>query len=63
VKRNDLIKTLKQIARDQGVDYREQEGARHTKVWVGSKQTVVPRHNEVNERTAQGIIDHLKGKK
>jgi DNA-directed RNA polymerase subunit H (RpoH/RPB5) len=26
------------------------------------KQTVVPRHNVVNERTAHGIIDHLKGK-
>lgn len=39
------------------------EGASHTKVKIGDRQNVVPRHNEVNEITAKKIIQHFERKK
>lgn len=32
------------------------EGGSHTKVKVGNRQTTVPRHSEVNERTTEGRV-------
>ena len=63
MKRRDLIKTLKQIAKERGVEYSEVEGGNHTKVFIGDIQTVVARHSEINEITAQSIIKHCGGKK
>jgi mRNA interferase HicA len=59
--RRDLIGILRQTAKDQGVEYSEVEGGSHTKVVVGNRLTVVPRHSEVNERTAQSIIKQISG--
>ncbi len=33
------------------------EGGRHTKIKIGTKVLIVPRHREINELTAQGIIE------
>lgn len=57
MKRRDLIKTVKQIAKTQGYEYSQEEGGSHTKVMFDGKfVTTIPRHNEVNEITAKGII-------
>lgn len=37
------------------------EGGSHTKVRVGERQTVIPRHTEINEITARAILKHLEG--
>jgi len=63
MKRRDLLKQLTQIAKSQGLELREEEGANHTKVYIGDKQSVVARHNEINELTARSIIKHFGGNK
>lgn len=61
MKRTDLLKQLRAIAKQKGLQYEESEGGRHTKVVIGTSQTAVPRHNDINELTAKGIIKHMKG--
>lgn len=60
VKRRDLIKRLKDIAKQRGVTYTEKEGGAHTIVAVGGQQTSVPRHSEINEITASKIIRQIE---
>ena len=59
MKRRDLLKKIERIAKEAGetVDYRE--GGSHTVVKFGDKQTVVPRHAEINEITAKKILKQL----
>ena len=61
VKRADLIRRLKAIAKAQGVEYREWEGGNHTLVWVGTRMQPVARHTEINDITAAKIIKHMEG--
>lgn len=61
VKRRDLLKQLRALAKANGVEYHEIEGGSHTKVEFGGRQTTVPRHNEINEITAKAILKHMKG--
>jgi hypothetical protein len=35
----------------------------HTKIHLGDRATIIPRHAEVNEMTAKSIIKHLEGAK
>ena len=56
-----MIKRLRKIAKDQAMEYRETEGHSHTKVWLGSRYVTVPRHNEINELTARGILRDAEG--
>lgn len=51
---------LAEIAKAEGVEMRVSEGGRHTKVWIGDRCEMVPRHNEVNEITAKKIIGKLE---
>ncbi|WP_346103829.1 hypothetical protein [Nonomuraea maheshkhaliensis] len=37
---------------------RSTEGGNHTKWYAGSEAMPVPRHSEVNERTARGILEN-----
>lgn len=60
MKRRDLIRRLKAIARERGMDMTIVEGASHTKVRIGDRQNVVPRHVEINEITARQIIRHFE---
>lgn len=50
------MKALKAEAKRRGVDLIETEGGKHTKVSIGDRNSVVPRHNEVNEITAKEIL-------
>lgn len=55
------MKKINQIAKEQGEEVATREGGKHTVVSVGDKRTTVPRHTEINERTAQSIIKYLEG--
>jgi mRNA interferase HicA len=63
MKRRDLLKRINQIARTNGLAVTITEGGSHTKVTVGDKTTTVPRHAEINELTARGILRYLEGGK
>lgn len=56
-----LRKRINELARSRGLVVTWQEGASHTKVGVGERQSTIPRHAEVNEITARAILRHLFG--
>lgn len=57
MKRTDLLRKLNTIAKAKGWELIEvREGGEHTIYRVGDKQLSVPRHREINEHTANGII-------
>ena len=57
MKKRDLIKRLRSIAVAAETDIEFiREGANH-EVWaIGGIRLVIPRHREINEHTARGII-------
>ena len=57
MKRRTIIRIVRRIARDAGTDLEfVREGANH-EIWaIRGERIVVPRHNEINERLARGII-------
>lgn len=59
MKRRDLIKRLSKHARATGHELVLDEGGKHTKVTIGDRQTTVPRHGEINELTARGILRQM----
>ena len=57
MKRRELEKQLRRIAKAKGLDMETvREGGKHTIVRVGDTQLTIPRHSEINENTARGII-------
>jgi mRNA interferase HicA len=57
MKRKDVMKRLREIAKEKAVALTTEEGGNHTLVlFDGVKVTTVPRHNEVNELTAKGLL-------
>jgi mRNA interferase HicA len=61
VKKRDLIKQLRATAKAADTDLEfVREGANH-EVWtIGGERLVIPRHREINEHTARGIIKKAK---
>lgn len=59
MKRRDLMKKLEREAARQGLELVTYEGGSHTKVSIGERRTVVPRHSEVNELTARAILKQM----
>lgn len=59
MKRQQLIKTLRNEAKAQGTTFTfVREGANH-EMWAFGETTVtIPRHREINEGTARSIINH-----
>jgi mRNA interferase HicA len=57
VKKRDVIKRLRAIAKVASTDLEfVREGSNH-EVWaIGGERLVIPRHREINEHTARGII-------
>lgn len=55
MKRRALLKELMNFARDQGIEPEITEGANHTKIRIGDRRTVIPRHAEITETTARAI--------
>lgn len=62
MKRKDLLKRIADHARAVDLEMTITEGGSHTKVVVGDRKTVVPRHNEVNEITAKAILKQIGAK-
>lgn len=58
-KRRDIIKAINQHAKAQGMSLTITEGGSHTKITVGDRTTVVPRHNEINELTTKAIYKQI----
>lgn len=54
------MKRLRQIAKDQGARFVVTEGGSHSKVWLGERFVIVPRHKEINELTARGILRDVR---
>ena len=61
MKKRDLIKRLRAIANAGDIDLDFiREGANH-EVWsIGDSRFVIPRHREINEHTAMGIIKKVE---
>jgi hypothetical protein len=62
VKQVELIKRINKIAKTKQQTAVFTEGASHTHIKLGDKQTTLPRHSEINEFTARGILKYLEEK-
>lgn len=51
--------TIHRHAKARGLEVIVTEGGSHTKVTLGSRRTVIPRHSEINELTAKAIMRQL----
>lgn len=57
VKQRDLIRKLEKAATARQVSFVfVREGANHTVYSFGGQNVIIPRHREINERTAQSIL-------
>lgn len=54
------MRALRSIANERGTELVEVEGGAHTKVTIGDRTTVVPRHREINELTARTILRQIE---
>lgn len=57
MRRSELLRQLSTLAREEGLtlDF-IRDGSRHTLFSIGTTRVVVPRHRDVNERTARAIL-------
>ena len=60
MKRRDLEKALRQIAKEHGLTLTLKEGGNHTKAIVGTWQEPLPRHREIAENLARKIIERCQ---
>lgn len=60
MRRIDLEKQLREIAKRTGATLKEREGANHTIFEISGKRIPVPRHREINEHTASRILKDAK---
>ncbi len=60
MKRKKLEQELTKIAKEHGMAPQWEEGGNHTKVAIGHLRSTVPRHNEINEITANSIIKYFR---
>jgi mRNA interferase HicA len=61
VKRVDLLKKIGRAATEMGVAFAEvREGSSHSIYRCGQQNVVVPRHRDINELTARGIMRDLE---
>jgi hypothetical protein len=59
VKRRELLSRMARIARSYGIEFDKDHpvhGGRHDKFFAGSHSVEVPRHTEIAEYTARGIL-------
>ena len=58
--RRDLVRQINQIAKDKNHTPIWAESGSHTKVILGTTIITVPRHTEINELTAQAILNKAR---
>jgi hypothetical protein len=59
VKRRELLNQMAKIAKSYGIEFNKDHpvrGGRHDKFFVGGHSVEVPRHTEIAEFTARGIL-------
>ncbi|GAB3663905.1 hypothetical protein GCM10027589_27720 [Actinocorallia lasiicapitis] len=56
MKHTDLVRRLRQIAKEAGLVLKEDGGTNHEKWIAGSATAIVPRHKEVGENLAKKIL-------
>jgi hypothetical protein len=59
MKRRELLTQMANVARSYGVGFDKDHpvhGGRHDKFYVGGRPVEVPRHSEIAEFTARGIL-------
>jgi len=56
MKKRELIRQLREIARSGGLDFFFVGGTKHEKWILGQLTLVIPRHNDLKEMTAQSIL-------
>lgn len=62
MKRTDLVKRVKNMAKTAGVPFElMREGGKHTIYSLDGNVLPIPRHNEINELTANGILKQADG--
>lgn len=63
MKRKDLLREAKRLAKDRGEELQLREGGSHSIIQIGNDSPVsVPRHSEINEITAKAILKKLSKK-
>jgi mRNA interferase HicA len=62
MKKRELLRLLRDVARGNGLELRLiRQGANH-EVWhIGDRRLIIPRHREINEITARGILGTARG--
>ncbi len=58
-KRKDVIAAIRAHAKANGLEFTSLEGANHTRVWVGSNYTTIPRHKEIPDAFARKILKQI----
>ncbi len=61
MKRGELERRIAKIAKSKGLKAVYSEGGSHSKVKLGDLETTIPRHREITEMTARGILKYLEG--
>lgn len=60
MKRRDLERELRRIAKERSLTLTLVEGGNHAKATIGSWSEPLPRHNEVSEMLARTIIKRAR---
>jgi mRNA interferase HicA len=60
VRRKDLLKRLRAIAKIQNETLIVTPGAKHDLARIGTRTQAIPRHVEINEYTAKKIIEEME---
>jgi hypothetical protein len=61
VKRTAVIKTIKQAARAQGLDFQQVELSNHTGIIVGDFRSTIGRHREIDDITVGKFYKQFEG--
>lgn len=56
MKKRDLERRMAKLAKEYAVEVTVKQGGNHEKWFAGSEAMPIPRHNEVKENTARGIL-------
>jgi hypothetical protein len=60
MKRRDLIRSIEQLAKENGVEWVQGEGSKHDKYTFNGRMIPIPRHREIGEMLAREIIKQCK---
>lgn len=60
MKRRQLLRKIRDAAKEAGIGYSEHELTRHSGITVGNTSTTIPRHIEIHDRLAEAIYKQLE---